>query len=187
MKNNYNTVLATAALLLVSQLSAQSAHQGKTHAPKALNAVTSTVQNHPVAGAARGTAPANDQCSSVTFTPLAIDGSLTFTGDLTGATIDNDYEAGSAIEGAALAATPPLVSVWHGFSTTDCANVTVTFCGITPAFGDAWIILGTACPVGDASAVFNTSWNTADCGDGNITIFYTTVQLVTTTSRSCRT
>lgn len=111
-----------------------------------------------------GPTPPNDLCASVTATPLSINGSITFNGDNTGATIANDYAVGSDLEAIGLP------SVWHAFTITECADVTVSYCGTTPAFLDFWIVLTTDCPGGDL--VFNTSYNTIDCGDENATIYY---------------
>ncbi len=109
--------------------------------------------------------PANDQCGDVTAEELTVGGALTFTGDNSGATIDGDYQAGSEIEGLGLP------SVWHAFTTTECANVTVSYCATAPAFLNAWVVLATDCPTGD-DLVFNSSWNTTECGNDNITISY---------------
>lgn len=111
-----------------------------------------------------GPTPPNDLCASVTATPLSINGNITFNGDNTGATIANDYAVGSDLEAIGLP------SVWHAFTITECADVTVSYCGTTPAFLDFWIVLTTDCPGSDL--VFNTSYNTIDCGDENATIYY---------------
>ncbi|MBK9761658.1 MAG: T9SS type A sorting domain-containing protein [Flavobacteriales bacterium] len=110
-------------------------------------------------------APVNDLCSSVTATALGVGSSITFTGDNTGATFTNDYAVGSQLE------TLGLASVWHAFTTTECSNVTVSYCGTDPAFLDFWIVLATTCPAD--VAVFNSSFNTTDCVDGNGTIYFT--------------
>lgn len=113
-----------------------------------------------------GGAPANDLCGSVTAQSLVVGGSLAFTGDNTGATITGDYTPGSTLEGL------NIPSVWHAFTTTECADVAVSYCGTNPAFENVWIVLATSCPADD-NLVFNTSFNDLDCGDGNITVYYT--------------
>ncbi|MCB0792810.1 MAG: T9SS type A sorting domain-containing protein [Flavobacteriales bacterium] len=113
-----------------------------------------------------GAAPPNDLCSGVSFTSLPVGGAVDFTGDNTGATIAGDYGPGSGLEALGLA------SVWHGFTIASCANVTVTYCGLNPAWGDVWIVLSTGCPADDNNVVFNTDFNDTDCGDGNFTINY---------------
>ena len=107
--------------------------------------------------------PANDLCTSVTPEALSTGSSLTFTGNNTGATFDGDAEAGTAMDLG-------LPSVWHAFTTTDCADVVVSYCGIAPAFGNTWNWLAMDCP---ANVMINaTTFNTTDCGDGNKTIFF---------------
>jgi hypothetical protein len=107
--------------------------------------------------------PANDLCTNVTAQALAIDGSLTFTGDNTGATFDGDAVPGSFMDLG-------LPSVWHAFTTTDCADVTISYCGIDPVFGNTWNWLATSCP---ADVMINaTTFNTDDCGDGNKTLYF---------------
>lgn len=123
------------------------------------------VEDYTIVVIGGGTPPENDNCADVIASDLAAGSALTFTGDNTGATMDGDYEPGSQLEALGLA------SVWHAFTTTECANVTVSYCGTDPAFLDFWIVLTTDCPASDA-LVFNSSFNTTDCGDGNGTIYF---------------
>lgn len=109
--------------------------------------------------------PVNDQCGDVSAEDLAVGSSLTFTGDNTGATMGGDYEPGSDLESSGLA------SVWHAFTTTECANVSVSYCGTDPAFLNAWIFLSTTCPATD-DILPSASFNTDDCADGNVTMYY---------------
>ncbi|MEZ4757888.1 MAG: hypothetical protein R2817_13750, partial [Flavobacteriales bacterium] len=71
-----------------------------------------------VASSGIGGGPANDLCTNVTAEDLAIGASLTFTGNNTGATFDGDAGPGSFMDLG-------LPSVWHAFTTTDCADVTI--------------------------------------------------------------
>ena len=108
-------------------------------------------------------APPNDLCTSVVPEALNAGTPLIFTGDNTGATVTNDYEPGSALDGQG-------PSVFHAFTTSECASVVISYCGTTPAFGNVWIVLADACPAN--ALIFNSSWNTGECPDGNVTIYY---------------
>jgi hypothetical protein len=112
-----------------------------------------------------GPGPENDNCGDVTAENLTVGGSLVFTGDNTGATITGDFEPGSDLEGLGFA------TVWHAFTTTECSNITVSYCATEPAFVDFWSFLSTACPTGD-DVVLNSSVNFTDCANQDITIFY---------------
>ncbi|MCB0779332.1 MAG: hypothetical protein KDC03_07340, partial [Flavobacteriales bacterium] len=59
-----------------------------------------------------GGGPVNDLCGSVTADPLSVGGSISFSGDNTGATIAGDYVPGSTLDADGMA------SVWHAFTTT---------------------------------------------------------------------
>lgn len=107
--------------------------------------------------------PVNDDCSTITPEALNVGTPLVFTGTTLGATVTNDYAAGSLLDGQG-------PSVFHAFTLSECAAVTINYCGTDPAFGNAWIVIGTECPVNEL--IFNTSWNTTECPDGNITIYY---------------
>ena len=138
--------------------------------PNATPCDTSTfgqVEDYTVSITAALPAPPNDLCSSVTATALTVGSPITFTGDNTGATFTNDYAVGSQLE------TLGLASVWHAFTTTECSNLTISYCGTDPAFLDFWIVLATACPADEL--LFNSSFNTTDCVDGNGTIYFTGV------------
>lgn len=106
--------------------------------------------------------PANDQCANVAGQNLAIGGSLTFTGSTAGATTTNDAAVGSAFEGA-------VPTVWHRFTTTACANVTLDYCGTAPAFDEVYIVLTPDCPAD--SAILGT-YDFTTCPDGNGTVVF---------------
>lgn len=102
--------------------------------------------------------PANDQCDGATVDALAVGGSVTWTGDNTGA-LDT--------EGLGIA------SVWHAFTTTECTNVTIAYCGMTVPFLNVGIRLYVDCPF--SSFIGNSSVNFTDCGDDNATIGFDVV------------
>ena len=103
--------------------------------------------------------PYNDECSAAVNQDLAIGSSVTFTGDNTGA-LDNGEGLGEP-------------AVWETFTTTERANITVTYCGTTPTFGDAFLSLYSGCPY--TSFIGSSSWDTTSCADGNVTINFQSV------------
>lgn len=105
-----------------------------------------------------GNAPANDECTGSVNQALAIGGSVVFNGDNTGAT---DTEALG------------IPSVWESFTTTECANITLSYCGTTPAFENAFLNLFIGCPF--TGFIPSTSFETTSCGDNNVTIQYANV------------
>ncbi len=163
MKNSYATLLTGMALMMAGGLSAQSKSD--------MNARPALCSNsHLVAHGlldARGTGPVNDLCSSVTPQALSVGGSVSFSGNNTGATITNDFEVGSVLEGLGFA------TVWHAVTTTACTNITVAYCGSAAGFKlNYWQIITTACPTGDASYILLSSKDTTSCTDNQATITY---------------
>nr|MBP8824145.1 hypothetical protein [Flavobacteriales bacterium] len=111
-----------------------------------------------------GGGPANDFCSAVTPEPLAVGSSLTFTGDNTNATFAGDAEAGT------LLAQYPSPNTWHAFITTDCADVTVSYCATDSGWSNVWKLLTTDCP---AQTLINpTTVETTTCANGNWTFTF---------------
>ncbi|HMC96802.1 MAG TPA: hypothetical protein VKG92_04075, partial [Flavobacteriales bacterium] len=102
----------------------------------------------------RGTLPVNDECADAVIVDLPIDGSVTRNGDNTGAT--DSYGFGN--------------DVWEAFTTTECADVTVDYCGTTPAFGGAFTQLFVGCPL--TNLVYIGEDNISTCGDGNYTLTF---------------
>ncbi len=98
--------------------------------------------------------PPNDNCTSVTPEALVAGTPLTFTGNNAGATTDCALLGDEA---------------WHAFTTTECMNVTVDYCGTTPAFGNVYIVVVDGCPCGNYVI---GSYNFTACGDGNVTITF---------------
>lgn len=99
--------------------------------------------------------PANDLCTNVVAESLDVGAALTFTGENSGALDTEGLGQGS---------------VWHAFTTTECANVKVDYCGTTPAFGNAFLALFIGCPFTDF--VSPMDFDTETCTDGNLTINY---------------
>jgi hypothetical protein len=153
------------AFLIASPLAAQT---GAVNGPAAgLPVVLAPGTNwHPTTGSATrgGGAPVNDDCSNVPDVSLPSGGSITFTGDNTGATATNDFEPGSILEGVG-------PCVWHTFTTSACNNVTVSYCATDPVFSGVAAFLSPACPTG-ADYQLYFSYNYDDCGNGNGTIQY---------------
>ncbi len=110
-------------------------------------------------------AQVNDLCSSVTPDALTAGGTLTWTGDNTGATITDDYVAGSILAGVGIP------SVWHAFTLTGCADITISYCGTAGPFTEFWNALTTTCP-GNNSFVATQQYNYSACGDGNPTVYF---------------
>ncbi len=100
--------------------------------------------------------PPNDNCEDVTPVTLTMGTPVTFNGDNTCATNQ--------------CASFPGGHVWEAFTLTQAANVTLDYCGTSPAFGNAWLNLALGCPCESftSAGVYNTS----SCGDGNVTIYY---------------
>ncbi len=100
--------------------------------------------------------PSNDNCEDVTPVTLTLGTSVTFTGDNTCASNQcPDFEGGH---------------VWEAFTITQSANVTLDYCGTSPAFGNAWLNLALGCPCGEFTTA--GTFNTDDCGDDNVTIVW---------------
>ncbi|MBL7939624.1 MAG: T9SS type A sorting domain-containing protein [Flavobacteriales bacterium] len=109
----------------------------------------------------RGGAPANDECDAVTPASLAAGSTITFNGDNTGATVDDP----PVINGDQ----DELPAVWEAFTTTECMDVTIDFCG-TVADGAVLEGLFAGCPqefLGRPVSSENTT-----CVDGNFTLQY---------------
>lgn len=106
-----------------------------------------------------GGGPPNDDCTGVVNQALNAGGSITFNGDNTGATDDG--------QGLGFAQT------WESFTTTECLDIMLEYCGSSIVFGNVFIRLYDGCPF--ANFEQNVSWNATDCVDGNITVYWTNV------------
>ena len=115
-----------------------------------------------VSAATCGPTQGSDLCVAVVPDPLPGGSTITFTGDNTNATATNDFVVGSPFAGAPV--------VWHAFTTTACADVTVAYCGLAPTWNNTLGILSTDCP--GNNLVFLSGSDNTSCGDGNITYYF---------------
>ena len=113
---------------------------------------------HAPASSSRGGTPYNDLCQNAVVQTLPPDGSVTITGDNTGATDTEDF--GNPVS-------------WEAFTMDTCATVTVSYCGTDPLFELVYSILIVGCP--DFIANVQNS-DTALCADGNVTVIYESLQ-----------
>lgn len=105
-----------------------------------------------VGAPAMGDVPPNTLCSGATIEELAVGASVVRMGDNTGALNDPIFGVGV---------------VWEAFTTTECANVTIAYCGTSPAFSAALLYLGTGCPLTNFAFVPENGVTDQNCGDGN--------------------
>jgi hypothetical protein len=113
-------------------------------------------------GALSALAQGSDDCAAALSSPLGVGTPLILTGDNSSATAANDFAVGSPFAGAPV--------IWHAFTTAECGNLAVSYCGQAPAWGNVFGFLSTDCPAD--SLVFFTTFNTTDCGDGNYTYYF---------------
>lgn len=104
-----------------------------------------------------GDVPPNTLCSGAGIVPVSVGTPVTVTGNNEGSSTD-------PVLGATL--------VWEGFTTTECTDMTVSYCGTTPAFLGGLAYLAVGCPL--TNLVFNTGQNVIGnvCGDGNFAILF---------------
>ncbi len=89
---------------------------------------------------------------------------MTFTGDNTAATFAGDAVAGS------LLAEYPFPNTWHAFTTTQCTNVSVSYCNTSAGWSTIWKLLTQDCP---ANTVINaSSSDQTTCANGNWTFSF---------------
>ncbi|HRH38409.1 MAG TPA: GEVED domain-containing protein, partial [Flavobacteriales bacterium] len=108
------------------------------------------------------TGPANDNCANVTTTGLPVPGNITFTGDNTDAIPGDD---------GLLNLGGDTTTVWHRFSTTVCANVTISYCNTATVPSIYWSALFLACPA-DANYVLPSAFDFTTCGNGAFTMTF---------------
>ncbi len=99
--------------------------------------------------------PANDQCDGAENQGLATGSTVVFAGDNTGA-LDTEG-LGDA-------------SVWLSFTTTECAFVTIDYCGVTPPFETVFTTLFLDCSA--TAGLPADSVDFVTCPDGNASLFY---------------
>jgi len=97
----------------------------------------------------------NDLCSVISPSPLSVGSLLTFNADNQCATTDC-----SLLDWA---------TTWHAFTTTECADVVIDFCGTTPS-RNVGIVLTQQCPC--SSLIYASNFEDVTCPDGNYTIYF---------------
>ena len=102
--------------------------------------------------------PPNDNCADVNPAdyPLSDNVPMVYTGDNSNATQDCPANG--------------LSEVWIPFSTSECMDVTINYCGTIPTPGWANITLYSDCPCGEA--IWDNADNWEECGDGNWTLHF---------------
>jgi len=111
-----------------------------------------------VTGEPFGGGPENDNCQDAIPVTVVPGTPVTVYGDNTGCTVDC-----SALGGGP--------EVWYVVTTYETMNLSVAYCGTSPAFGNAYIVFDTVCPC-SGTWVFASEWNQTDCGDGNWTLIW---------------
>lgn len=94
-----------------------------------------TLTAHPIGpthanATARGSAPLNDDCNGAVPHTLAPGGTVTFSGDNTGATVGME---------------PPIVDVFEAFTLTACSTVHIDYCSADSVFHNFFTIVGMDC------------------------------------------
>ena len=104
--------------------------------------------------------PANDHCEDISPLALAVNSTVVFTGNNEGATFDGDNVPGSGLSGFG----QPVV--WVAFTTTECSDITISYCGSTaPFFTDYfWDAITKQCPADELIGA--TGYNNNECSDG---------------------
>lgn len=112
------------------------------------------------------TPPPNDHCEDVTPGTLAVGGNLVFSGNNEAATLDGDN-----VPGSGLAAYQSAV-VWEAFTTSECANIHIAFCGSEAPFLDEyfWNVLTQQCPADELVLTFE--YNNNECPDGQPAMYF---------------
>ncbi|HBC46296.1 MAG TPA: hypothetical protein DEO84_10225 [candidate division Zixibacteria bacterium] len=110
-----------------------------------------------VSGVACPQAPPNDNCTAVEPQPLVVGAPLTFTGNNIGATLDCPNLGNNP-------------EVWEAFTTNECMDVTIDYCGTDPLFNQVYVAISDACPCGNI--ILAQHYNFDVCGDGNASITF---------------
>lgn len=109
-----------------------------------------------------GSGPVNDLCGNVTASPLAVGGTLTFTGTTVGATTTADASVVSPLNDG-------VAKVWHAFTLAQCADVSVTYCGTAAPFDEVYLALSASCPADQPLFTTQSAYN---CVDNNAQISF---------------
>lgn len=101
--------------------------------------------------------PPNGACAGATVVSVPMNTPVTVSGNNEGSPTDPVFVANL---------------VWEGFTTTACADFTVSYCGTSPNFLGGLVYLVTGCPL--TNIVFNTGANIIpnECGDGNFAVHF---------------
>ncbi len=109
-----------------------------------------------------GSGSSNDDCADVSPVSLNVNGTVVFTGDNSTAVPGGD---------GVLDVGGDTTTVWHIFTTTECSNVTLSYCGTAVAPAVSWAYLFTSCPADNNFIAFSDYSFTA-CGDDNLTLYF---------------
>jgi hypothetical protein len=101
-----------------------------------------------------GGAPPNDNCEDVTPVVVPLGGSVEFVGDNTGA---SPFDFLGPV-------------VWEAFTIEQCSDVTIDYCGTSPAFEAAYAFLFVGCPWFNLALIDPNTVSPFACGNGNFTI-----------------
>lgn len=141
----------SAVLFTVCALQAQDAP-----AHRAFNTIGDITPVHGANSDRGGTAP-NALCSGAVVQTVPLFGSVTNTGDNTGAVVDNYFQ---------------LPVVWEGFTITQCMTIRVSYCGTTPRFQGALLALQAGCPGFNIAQAPVSAVTNYLCADNNFTITF---------------
>lgn len=65
---------------------------------------------------------------------------------------------------------PTIGESWQAFTINECMDVTISFCGTAPVFGNVYTVVAEGCPCGNL--LFDDGWNATDCADGNFAVHW---------------
>ncbi|MEX1132525.1 MAG: hypothetical protein WEC15_04805, partial [Flavobacteriales bacterium] len=108
-------------------------------------------------GSALGAPPPNNLCTEAVIVSLAGGGSEVRTGDNTGATDELGFGVGQA---------------WEAFTTTECLDVTIAYCGTDPIHQGVFNLLAIGCPLANFAFTGDGFIEQSNCGDGNFTLTF---------------
>jgi len=100
-------------------------------------------------------APVNDDCANAYAFDLYPNSPVTYCDDNTGATEDCSALSGGTYR-----------EVWYRLTTFETLTVSIRYCGTSPAFYNAYIVMDPACPC-SGSFLYASGWENTSCGDGN--------------------